>query len=223
MIGAPGGIGGGGVERLAGRLAAIRGRLDSLHVPQMPPAPGSASARAPASTPGSSAPPPVDRATLGRQVAHGEATIGEATAGAQRGATSHGSAAVLPPAAGPWLDDIAAAARRAGIEPSLLTAVVRHESNFRADAVSPAGAVGLAQLMPATARGLGVDPADPRQNLDGGARYLRAQLDRFGSVELALAAYNAGPTRVAQAGGVPRIPETLAYVERVMQTWEQLR
>jgi soluble lytic murein transglycosylase-like protein len=88
---------------------------------------------------------------------------------------------------------------------------------------SHAGAIGLAQLMPGTAAGLGVDPTDPLQNLQGGARYLREQLDRFGTPELALAAYNAGPNRVAQAGGIPRITETQTYVRRVLDTWEQLR
>ena len=83
--------------------------------------------------------------------------------------------------------------------------------------MSPKGAQGLAQLMPGTARELGVDPADPFANLEGGARYLRAQLDRFdGDVEKALAAYNAGPGRVEAAGGIPRIRETQHYVAAVM-------
>ncbi|MCC5948844.1 MAG: lytic transglycosylase domain-containing protein [Nitriliruptoraceae bacterium] len=118
---------------------------------------------------------------------------------------------------------IEAAAVRAGVEPALLAAVVQHESNFDQNVVSRAGAIGLAQLMPGTAAGLGVDPHDADQNLAGGARYLREQLERFGSVELALAAYNAGPNRVEQAGGVPRIQETMTYVDRVTRTWEQLR
>lgn len=122
-----------------------------------------------------------------------------------------------------WAPAIQAAADEAGIDASLLAALVRHESNFDPAVTSHAGAIGLAQLMPGTAAGLGVDPHDPYENLAGGARYLRAQLDRFGDPKLALAAYNAGPNRVAQAGGVPRIPETLAYVDRVIATWEQLR
>jgi hypothetical protein len=122
-----------------------------------------------------------------------------------------------------WAGALEDAARAAGIEPSLLAALVRHESDFDPGVVSRAGAIGLAQLMPGTAAGLGVDPHDPHQNLRGGARYLRQQLDRFGSVELALAAYNAGPTRVAQAGGVPKIAETQAYVPRVLATWETYR
>lgn len=129
----------------------------------------------------------------------------------------------LPSEASPWVDAIASAATRHGLEPELLASLVWAESGFRPDAVSHAGATGLAQLMPGTAAGLGVDPTDPIQNLDGGARYLREQLDRFGDVRLALAAYNAGPNRVAQAGGVPAIHETQTYVQRVLAYRDQLR
>ena len=108
-------------------------------------------------------------------------------------------------------------ARRFDLSPSLIEAMVWQESRWRADAVSPVGARGLAQLMPGTARDLGVDPRDPFANLEGGARYLRAQLDRFdGDLEKALAAYNAGPGRVMRAGGVPRIRETQVYVASIM-------
>ena len=103
------------------------------------------------------------------------------------------------------------------LSPRLLEAVVWQESRWRADAVSHAGARGLAQLMPGTARDLGVDPDDPLQNLEGGARYLREQLDRFGGdLEKALAAYNAGPGRVIRANGVPNIRETREYVAAIM-------
>lgn len=103
------------------------------------------------------------------------------------------------------------------LSPALLEALVWQESRWRYDAISPAGAIGLAQLMPATARSLGVDPRDPIQNLAGGARYLRQQLDLFdGDVEKALAAYNAGPGRVLKAGGIPPIRETRAYVDAIV-------
>jgi soluble lytic murein transglycosylase-like protein len=106
---------------------------------------------------------------------------------------------------------------RFDLSPALIEALVWQESRWRSDAVSPVGARGLAQLMPGTARELGVDPADPFANLEGGARYLRAQLDRFdGDLERALAAYNAGPGRVLRAGGIPRIRETQTYVAAVM-------
>jgi soluble lytic murein transglycosylase-like protein len=103
------------------------------------------------------------------------------------------------------------------ISPYLLEAVVWQESRWNPSARSPVGAIGLAQLMPGTARDLGVDPRDPIQNLSGGARYLRQQLNRFdGNVEKALAAYNAGPGRVMTAGGIPSIPETQAYVRAIV-------
>ncbi len=112
---------------------------------------------------------------------------------------------------------IAEAADRNGIDPDLVKAVVKAESGFRPDAVSPAGAQGLMQLMPSTAASLGVsDPFDPAQNIEAGARYLKTQIDRFGSTELALAAYNAGPGAVARYGGVPPYNETRNYVSRVM-------
>jgi soluble lytic murein transglycosylase-like protein len=107
---------------------------------------------------------------------------------------------------------------RAGIDPELLLAVVRHESGFDPRAVSPAGAMGLAQLMPATARRFGVvDPFDPAQNLRGGARYLSFLLDRYaGDLTLGLAGYHAGEGTVDRYGGVPPYPETRRYISRVL-------
>jgi soluble lytic murein transglycosylase-like protein len=123
-------------------------------------------------------------------------------------------AAGVPPR---YTAKIAELAARFDLSPSLLEALVWQESRWRENAVSPVGARGLAQLMPGTARYLGVDSADPFQNLEGGARYLREQLDRFdGNLEKALAAYNAGPGRVERAGGVPNIRETQNYVAAIM-------
>ncbi len=118
----------------------------------------------------------------------------------------------------PFGAEIDAAAAKHGVDPALLRALVRQESGFDPAARSPAGATGLTQLMPGTAASLGVtDATDPAQALDGGARYLRQQLDRFGGDErLALAAYNAGPGAVARHGGVPPYAETQQYVERVL-------
>ena len=118
-----------------------------------------------------------------------------------------------PAAPRPMAAAVEAAAARYGLAPELLDAVVRGESSYRADAVSPAGAVGMMQLMPATARALGVNPRDPVDSLNGGAAYLRAQLDRFdGRIDLALAAYNAGPGAVERHAGVPPYRETRAYI-----------
>ena len=116
-----------------------------------------------------------------------------------------------------WRASAARAAARHGVDPKLVLAVARVESCFDPRARSVAGALGMMQLMPATAAELGVaDPFDPEASLDGGARYLGAMLARFGGdVELALAAYNAGPGNVARHGGVPPFPETRRYVERV--------
>lgn len=112
---------------------------------------------------------------------------------------------------------VAELSARYDLSPALIEAVVWQESRWREGAISPAGARGLAQLMPGTARDLGVDPDDPHSNLEGGARYLREQLNRFdGDLERALAAYNAGPGRVIRAGGIPRIRETQAYVTSIM-------
>lgn len=120
---------------------------------------------------------------------------------------------------------INAAARHSGIDPSLIEAVALVESGLDERARSPKGAVGLMQLMPATAARFGVsNPLDPRQNLFGGARYLRELLDRFDSLPLALAAYNAGEGAVERYGNtIPPFDETVAYVPRVLSRYAQLR
>lgn len=116
----------------------------------------------------------------------------------------------------PYGEEIWAAARAAGIHPWLLVQLVRAESNFDPLAVSRAGASGLTQLMPSTALAENVtDVYDPAENLAAGARYLRSMLDRFGSLNLALAAYNAGPTAVERHDGVPPYRETRDYVRKI--------
>lgn len=115
-----------------------------------------------------------------------------------------------------WRASLVGAADRYQVSPELLSALVWQESRWHPAAVSPKGAVGLAQLMPATARAMAIDAHDPAANLDGGARYLRRMLDLFdGNVERALAAYNAGPGRVLRSGGLPAIAETRAYVSTI--------
>ena len=123
-----------------------------------------------------------------------------------------------PPVPTQFATALTQAAAAANVSPTLLAALVWQESRWNPQALSPKGAMGLAQLMPATARYLGVNPADPVANLHGGARYLRQLLDQFdGNVEKALAAYNAGPGRVRSAGGVAAIAETQNYVSSIVR------
>ncbi|ADG05355.1 Lytic transglycosylase catalytic [Kyrpidia tusciae DSM 2912] len=125
-----------------------------------------------------------------------------------------------PPGTGRWDALIQNVAARRGLDPALLRAVMMAESGGNPAARSPAGALGLMQLMPSTARALGVDPLDPAQNLDGGAQYLRSLLDRYGGDVLkATAAYNAGPGAVDRYGGIPPYQETQAYVRRIQQLY----
>jgi soluble lytic murein transglycosylase-like protein len=121
------------------------------------------------------------------------------------------------PAGTPYGAEITAAAQRNGLDPALLAGLVKQESGFNPNAGSPAGAQGLCQLMPGTARGLGVtDLHDPVQSIEGGAKYLAQQLKTFnGDVARALAAYNAGPGAVQRYGGVPPYAETQNYVRAV--------
>jgi soluble lytic murein transglycosylase len=118
-----------------------------------------------------------------------------------------------------WLYDglIGLTAREHQLQPALVKAVIAAESNFDPDAVSRRGAQGLMQLMPETAAALGVaDPLQPLENVRAGTRYLRLMIDRYGDLERALAAYNAGPSAVDHYGGIPPYPETRDYVQRVL-------
>jgi len=125
-------------------------------------------------------------------------------------------AAATMASGGPFSDEITEAAGVWGVDPELVRAVIEVESAFEPGAVSAKGAMGLMQLMPATARQYGVaDPFDPRSNIEAGTQHLRSLLDRY-DLSLALAAYNAGAGAVERYGGVPPYRETKAYVRRVM-------
>lgn len=117
----------------------------------------------------------------------------------------------------PYQNTINQAAMQNMIDPALFSELIRKESMGHVNAMSPAGAIGLTQLMPPTAKSLGVNPYDPYENIHGGAKYLMNLLDQFGGdPKLALAAYNAGPGAVKQAMGVPNIPETKNYVNDIL-------
>jgi len=116
-----------------------------------------------------------------------------------------------------WEPVVAPIAARYNLDTELILRIIEAESGGDPRAVSPKGAQGLMQLMPETARALGVrDPLDPAQNIEGGVRYLSHLLQRFGDLRLALAAYNAGPGRVQQYSGIPPFPETHRYLQRIL-------
>jgi soluble lytic murein transglycosylase-like protein len=122
------------------------------------------------------------------------------------------------PESGPEIDSvIEGAARRENLQLEVIRGIVDQESAFRPCAVSPKGAMGLMQLMPGTAAQLGVkNPFDPKENVYAGARFFKQLLDLYGNLPMALGAYNAGPSRVDEAGGIPSIPETLRYVQKIL-------
>lgn len=145
------------------------------------------------------------------------------TRAAAGAADDEGWASQLPPAGRALASTFTSAGAATGVDPRLLAAVAWSESGFSPTARSGAGAVGLMQLMPATARGLGVDPTDPAQAALGAGRYLAEQMTSFGGrLDLALAAYNAGPGAVRKHGGVPPYAETAAYVRTVTDRFRQL-
>lgn len=179
-----------GPEGVARRMAEIRARMEAMRPPVPTPATPAFEPSGPQGAIGGGGTQPLDPRDLGMSVS---------------------------PTHSPLREQARRSAEEAGIDPFLFEALVSVESGFNPRATSPKGAMGLAQLMPGTARMLGVtDAYDPSQNLNAGARYLAQMLRQFGSEELALAAYNAGPGNVTRYGGIPPFAETQSYVQRVL-------
>ena len=168
---------------------------------------------------------PLASATSSARTAATPAPLGETTPAALAAAPGALSPSALTSfdavaARIPFAAEIRSAAVAAGVDPLLLASLVRAESGFRPRAVSPDGALGLTQLMPATARGLHVnDPFEPAQNVAGGARYLANNLRIYGRTDLALAAYQAGKGAVRAAGGIPDSATTRAYIQTILRAW----
>jgi soluble lytic murein transglycosylase-like protein len=166
--------------------------------------------------------PPAGGAAAGSSTSStGASSFASQLQSAQASGTGGAGATTVVGGGGPTAYDsqIQAAASRYGVDAGLLKGLIRAESNFNPNAKSPAGALGLTQLMPGTAQSLGVsNPLDPAQAIDGGAKYLAQQLKTFGGdVQKTLAAYNAGPGAVQKYGGVPPYAETQSYVTRVLE------
>ena len=201
------------IGEVTARISEIQSQL-ALLAPQQSTATGTSFTQA------------LDRATAAS--ATGATTTGARAAVGTAAATGAGTTATAAPAAAtsgasdlpagtPYAGLFRSAAQKYGVDARLLASVAKHESSFNPKAVSPAGAQGLMQLMPGTARGLGVDdPFDPAQAIDGAARMLRSLLREFGRTDLALAAYNAGPGAVRRYDGIPPYRETQNYVRRIM-------
>jgi soluble lytic murein transglycosylase-like protein len=165
---------------------------------------------------GGGAPPQSTTTSFSTALASATAPAASATLATPVPTATAATASTLP-AGTPYASEITAAAQANGLDPALLAGLIKQESGFNPTAGSPAGARGLAQLMPGTAAGLGVtNVLDPVQSISGGAKYLKQQLDAFGGdVAKALAAYNAGPGAVQRFGGIPPYAETQNYVRAV--------
>lgn len=162
-------------------------------------------------------PEAVQRLQNGQQAVQGGSFAGELAGAMKAAGVQEGAGLNIP---GDTNSMIAAAARKYNVDPRLAAAVAQTESGGNQEAVSPAGAIGVMQLMPETAAGLGVNPYDKQQNIEGGVKYLRQMMDTFGGdVQKAVAAYNAGPQAVRDYNGIPPYRETQNYVNKVLDIY----
>lgn len=162
-------------------------------------------------------PEAVQRLQNGQQAVQGDSFAGELAGAMKAAGVQEGAGLNIP---GDTNSMIAAAARKYNVDPRLAAAVAQTESGGNQEAVSPAGAIGVMQLMPETAAGLGVNPYDKQQNIEGGVKYLRQMMDTFGGdVQKAVAAYNAGPQAVRDYNGIPPYRETQNYVNKVLDIY----
>jgi soluble lytic murein transglycosylase-like protein len=184
------------LEAVMSRVSQLQAMMASAYGPTITPAPAS------------------ETKSFSTELANATAT---SLGGAPSALTPPTAAVSELPSGTPYASEITAAAKASGVDPALLAGLIKQESGFNPTAGSPAGARGLAQLMPGTAAGLGVtDVLDPVQSINGGAKYLAQQLKTFGGdVAKALAAYNAGPGAVQRFGGIPPYAETQNYVHRI--------
>jgi soluble lytic murein transglycosylase-like protein len=220
------------VEAVLSRISQLQAMLDtsSPPAPARPSAQASSASFASALSSATAAGADTSAASTGTDLSATGTAAGATGAGTDFASPAVPLGAPAAPAAGatpatgsgltagvPYTSEITAAAQANGLDPALLAGLIKQESGFNPHAGSGAGAQGLTQLMPGTARGLGVtNPFDPAQSIMGGAKYLKAQLDAFGGdVTKALAAYNAGPGAVKRFGGVPPYAETQNYVRAV--------
>ena len=162
-------------------------------------------------------PEAVQRLQNGQQAVQGGSFAGELAGAMKAAGVQEGAGLNIP---GDTNSMIAAAARKYNVDLRLAAAVAQTESGGNQEAVSPAGAIGVMQLMPETAAGLGVNPYDKQQNIEGGVKYLRQMMDTFGGdVQKAVAAYNAGPQAVRDYNGIPPYRETQNYVNKVLDIY----
>lgn len=203
------------VAAVQARIGAIESRLGVAR----PVAAGSTPTALPAgaTATAATATPATSFQSVAAQVDGGAAVAVTGAVATSTGAPAGIAGAGIVGTATPYAAEFNAAGARWGISPRVLAAVAHVESRFQADVVSSAGAVGMMQLMPSTAASLGVDPLDPVASIDAAARLLRSQVDRFGSIELALAAYNVGPGTVANAGGIQPGSQAERYVSAVLE------